>query len=108
MGHRFMKQLQPLASETGDIAAESREIPAGPRQALDEPALDRIDLDHHHNRDDLGCLPCGESRLRAGRQDDVNVARGQVRGKLRKQFAVPDSGTVFDDDVTTLVISEYA
>src|SRR5215470_12536786 len=71
LGQRLLEQLEPLPRQINRGDGRASDVPSRPREARDEPALDRVVSSRDNNWDRLGCLSCGIRSAR-NRDDDVN------------------------------------
>src|SRR4029434_2926902 len=85
-GDSFAQQLQPLPAEFGRDIAEPSDIPAGAREAGDEPSPDGIDTVRHHDRDRLSLSFDRRRRRIVARYDHVRFEATQLSRELWKSF----------------------
>lgn len=105
-GH-LLQQLEPPGSDLGVVEAEPGDVPARPREALDEPGADRLAHDHD-NRNRARCV-FGCTRGRRGpRKEDVDLEPGELTRELGEPFQLALSGAVLYDQILPLHIVELA
>jgi hypothetical protein len=85
---------------------QPRDIAARPRQAGDEPALNRIGSRTEHNGEGPGRLLGGQGGGCARSHDDINLERNQFGRESGEPLGLPLGISVFDHDVTALDVTE--
>src|SRR5262249_8767401 len=105
----ILEQRQVLGEDLRvEAIGHPGDIPAGARDARDEPEADRIRQAHSHDRDrGRGFLRC-QGRRRRGRGDDVHLQPYELGGQRRESLEVPIRPSILDHDVLTLDPPEVA
>ncbi len=105
-GGRLFQELDPLSGEIRGEEGDPCHVSAGPREAGDEPSLDRIGAVHHHDGDRLR-RPLGERRdVAAESKDDVGLLVHQFDGEIAKPPRISPSLAKLDDEIPAFDVAQ--
>jgi hypothetical protein len=100
-------QLQAFRHHLQVQHAGAGEIAARPVEAAHQAKVDRVESGCEHDRNSRGGR-LGREGGRAIGGDDVDLAAHQLRRQRRQPIVVVLGPTVFDRDITTLDIADFA
>ena len=107
LGNRFLEQLQLLANQLRRDPPGSCDISTRPREARDEPVLDRIGDRRDDDRNGLRRISGGFDRAGYG-DDDVDFQLDQLGGEIGQHLAIPRRRAVLDNDVLSHDVAKLA
>src|SRR4029077_18990004 len=82
----LLEQSQPLHGQLREEGCESRDVPAWPREAGNEPLADGIRNRYGDDGYCRGCLLCGTGCGPARRDDEVYLEADQIGRQIGKSF----------------------
>src|SRR5215469_5899031 len=106
-GEGLLQQLKLFAADlnTGQ-QTQPGDIPAGMREAIDEPGTNRVGSCRYNDQDVACRILSGKRRRRIRRKDDINLETKQLASQVRKTGILSLAITVLNSNVLALHIAK--
>src|SRR6266536_2087512 len=105
--HSTFEYLQPLSRELRTKKGRSRDVPTGPRDAVDDSVGHRIGAGRHDDGD-RRCRLLEDADPRSARNDHVRLETDQLSGEGRQPIIPALRPPVFDDNILALNVAQVA
>jgi hypothetical protein len=101
--------IEPFPRQTGLIKKAPRDVSTRPRQAADEPSLNRIALQvERHDRYRSGGISRSPDTGRAVHEDHIDVSANEISGETRKGLQIRAREPDVESDRLALDVAKLA